>query len=238
MLDQLNLWDFLVEHCNESLPFLSQLIESILFLLLYINWLSTSCSWEAKMTHASIRCCSGFSSSSLVHISMESSLCSLLLVEFEVSLLQVFGVGAIVLVVQCILPKTRNLIRCQIRGSLPAKIPGGIHRCSLLDLALCTWTHSKTSLTLESIDEAWDSHSDDLRSLFGWVGVTKWVNILDAIDHIICQGFKEIWLVFKHEILVGITAENGKSVQCPVDLTGLSWFKCEYKTLWLGLSLG
>ena len=125
------------------------------------------------MTHVSIRCCSGFSSSGLVHVSMKSSLCGLFLVKFEVPLLQVFGVRAIVLVVQCILPKTRNLVRCQIRVSLPAKIPRGIHRYSLLDLALCTWTHSKTSLTLESIDKARDSHSNDLGSLFGWVGVTK-----------------------------------------------------------------
>jgi len=238
MLDQLNLWDFLVEDCNESLPFLSQLIESILFLLLYINWLSTSCSWQAKMTHVSIRGCSGFSSSSFVHVSMESSLCSLFLIKFEVSLLQVFGVRAVVLVVQCILSKTRNLVRCQIWVSLPTQIPRGIHRYSLLDLALGAWTHSKTSLTLESVDKAGDSHSNDLGSLFGGVSVTKWVNILDAIDHIICQGFKEIWLVFKHEILVSITAENGKSVQCPVDLTCLSWFKCKYETLRLGFSLG
>ena len=165
MLDQFHLGDFLMENRHQLLPFLSKLIQSILFLLLYVYWFSSPLSLNSRAS--SKWTCTTI----LPQRVLNASLSSLLLIKLKVSLLKILRVRPIIFIVKVQL----WLI---------------LEFCWVWILANCLiW------LTLEGIDKAGNIRLNDFASLLQRVWIREWLNILDTEHHVVCEGLQKIWLV-------------------------------------------
>lgn len=99
MFNQFNFGYFLVQNSHKALSFLSKFIQGILLLLLYVNWFSASWPWSSCWR-------------SHVIFYLKSPFCCLFLVKFEVSLLLLTCIRAIILVIQSVLTNSEVLVWC------------------------------------------------------------------------------------------------------------------------------
>ena len=108
--------------------------------------------------------------------------------------------------------------------------------CSIILVIQSILTNSEVLVwclsCLKGIHKARDLMTNHSGSLLHWIRITQRINVLDAVDHIVCHWLQQIWLILKREVLVCVAAEDGKRVQGPVDLRCLPGFEGKHETLW------
>lgn len=87
------------------------------------------------------------------------------------------------------------------------KLAGSHGRCHALGLRVN-----------KGVNIGWNIDLDYLLALLKGVSVSEGFNMLDAEDQVVRHRLQKIGLVLQSKVLTGITTEDCKSVQSPVDL--------------------